>query len=77
MANQKAIRARISSVRKTQKITKAMKMVSAAKLSRAQHAIQAARPYADRYASTAFGKVYINGRYRTRTCDLSGVIRAL
>lgn len=46
MANLKAIRVRISSVAKTQKITRAMKVVSAAKLSRAQHAIQAARPYA-------------------------------
>jgi F-type H+-transporting ATPase subunit gamma len=46
VANLKAIRVRISSVRKTQKITKAMKMVSAAKLARAQRAITAARPYA-------------------------------
>jgi len=46
VANLKAIRVRISSVRKTQKITKAMKMVSAAKLARAQRAIIAARPYA-------------------------------
>lgn len=46
MASQKEIRTRISSVRKTQKITSAMKVVSAAKLSRAQHAITAARPYA-------------------------------
>jgi F-type H+-transporting ATPase subunit gamma len=46
VANLKAIRVRITSVRKTQKITKAMKMVSAAKFARAQNAIQAARPYA-------------------------------
>jgi F-type H+-transporting ATPase subunit gamma len=46
VANLKAIRVRISSVRKTQKITKAMKMVSAAKLARAQNAVQATRPYA-------------------------------
>jgi F-type H+-transporting ATPase subunit gamma len=46
VANLKAIRGRISSVRKTQKITKAMKMVSAAKFARAQNAIHAARPYA-------------------------------
>jgi F-type H+-transporting ATPase subunit gamma len=45
-SNLKAIRVRIGSVRKTQKITRAMKVVSAAKLARAQHAIQAARPYA-------------------------------
>jgi F-type H+-transporting ATPase subunit gamma len=46
VANLKAIRVRITSVRKTQKITKAMKMVSAAKFARAQNAVQASRPYA-------------------------------
>src|SRR6476660_666831 len=40
------IRRRIRSVKNTQQITKAMKMVSAAKLRRAQEAIFAARPYA-------------------------------
>ncbi|MBI5577401.1 MAG: ATP synthase F1 subunit gamma [Deltaproteobacteria bacterium] len=46
MANLRAIRKRIGSVKSTQQITKAMKMVSAAKLKRAQDAIVAARPYA-------------------------------
>jgi len=46
MANLRAIRKRISSVKSTQQITKAMKMVSAAKLRRAQDAITAARPFA-------------------------------
>src|SRR3989304_5788109 len=46
MANLRAIRKRISSKKSTQQITKAMKMVSAAKLRRAQDAINAARPYA-------------------------------
>jgi F-type H+-transporting ATPase subunit gamma len=44
----KVIRKRISSVRSTQKITRAMKMVSAAKLRRAQEAAVAARPYAQK-----------------------------
>jgi F-type H+-transporting ATPase subunit gamma len=48
MASLKAIRKRISSVKSTQKITKAMKMVSAAKLRRAQDAATAARPYAEK-----------------------------
>lgn len=48
MANLRAIRKRIGSVKSTQQITKAMKMVSAAKLKRAQDAIVAARPYAAR-----------------------------
>lgn len=48
MPNLKAVRKRIGSVKNTQKITKAMKMVSAAKLRRAQGAVTAARPYADK-----------------------------
>ena len=46
MANLKAIRKRISSVKSTQKITRAQKMVAGARLTRAQHRIQALRPYA-------------------------------
>lgn len=46
MANLKELRSRISSVSSTMQITNAMKMVSAAKLSKAQEAITATRPYA-------------------------------
>jgi F-type H+-transporting ATPase subunit gamma len=46
MANLKAIRKRISSVKSTQKITRAMKMVAGARLNRAQQRIVALRPYA-------------------------------
>jgi F-type H+-transporting ATPase subunit gamma len=46
MANQKEIRTRIATVKSTQKITRAMKMVAAARLNRAQSRIQAMRPYA-------------------------------
>lgn len=45
MANARDIRRRIRSVKNTQQITRAMKMVAAAKLRRAQEAVQAARPY--------------------------------
>lgn len=48
MANLKEIRSRISSVSSTMQITSAMKMVSAAKLKKAQDAITAMRPYADK-----------------------------
>jgi F-type H+-transporting ATPase subunit gamma len=48
MASLKALKIRIGSVKSTQKITKAMKMVAAAKLRRAQEAAVAARPYAER-----------------------------
>lgn len=51
MASLKELRSRISSVRSTQKITKAMQMVAAAKLRRAQDAAEAARPYAERMAA--------------------------
>jgi F-type H+-transporting ATPase subunit gamma len=48
MASLKDLRNRIASVKATQKITKAMQMVAAAKLRRAQEAAEAARPYAER-----------------------------
>jgi F-type H+-transporting ATPase subunit gamma len=48
MASLKALKIRIGSVKSTQKITKAMKMVAAAKLRRAQEAAIAGRPYAER-----------------------------
>ncbi|HVR61553.1 MAG TPA: ATP synthase F1 subunit gamma [Polyangia bacterium] len=47
MPSLKAIRNRIASVKSTQKITRAMKLVAAARLRRAQDAIVGARPYAD------------------------------
>jgi F-type H+-transporting ATPase subunit gamma len=51
MASLKALKGRIASVKSTQKITKAMKMVAAAKLRRAQQAAEAGRPYATRMES--------------------------
>ena len=47
MASTRDIRRRIKSIKSTQQITKAMKMVSAAKLRRAQSSVIAARPYSD------------------------------
>ena len=49
MANLKEIRTRISSVESTMQITSAMKMVSAAKLKRAQDAITQMRPFAKKF----------------------------
>ncbi|MBI4041741.1 MAG: ATP synthase F1 subunit gamma [Deltaproteobacteria bacterium] len=51
MANLKDIRRRISSVKNTQQITKAMKMIAAVKLRKAQDQILAARPYAQELIS--------------------------
>ncbi len=48
MASLKDLKVRIASVKSTQKITKAMKMVAAAKLRRAQERAEAGRPYAER-----------------------------
>ena len=50
MPSLKELRNRIASVKATQKITKAMQMVAAAKLRRAQGAAEAARPYSERMA---------------------------
>ncbi len=50
MPSLKALRKRIATVRSTQQITKAMKMVAAAKLRRAQEAAERARPYAKKLA---------------------------
>jgi len=48
LANLKELRNRISSVSSTQKITKAMQMVAASKLRRAQENVETARPYSDK-----------------------------
>jgi F-type H+-transporting ATPase subunit gamma len=55
MASLKDMRNRIASVKATRKITKAMQMVAAAKLRRAQEAAQAARPYAERMDAVLSG----------------------
>ena len=49
MPNLKDLKNRIESVKNTRKITKAMQMVAAAKLRRAQDAAEASRPYSDRF----------------------------
>ena len=51
MASLKELKNRINSVESTKKITKAMQMVAAAKLRKAQEAAEAARPYAERMAA--------------------------
>ena len=51
MASLKEMRNRIGSVKSTQKITKALNMVAAAKLKRAQDQAESARPYAQKMAS--------------------------
>src|ERR1700743_2388659 len=55
MPSLKSLKIRIGSVKSTQKITKAMKMVAAAKLRRAQMAAEAGRPYAERLDAVMAG----------------------
>jgi F-type H+-transporting ATPase subunit gamma len=55
MPSLKALKSRIASVKSTRKITKAMQMVAAAKLRRAQEAAEAARPYAERMVAVISG----------------------
>jgi F-type H+-transporting ATPase subunit gamma len=62
MPSMKDIRKKISSTKNTQQITKAMKMVSAAKLRRAQNAITGARPYAYKIHSV-ISKIGASGEY--------------
>ena len=50
MPSLKSLRLRITSVKSTQKITKALNLVAASKLRRAQAQAEAARPYAERMA---------------------------
>lgn len=48
MANLKTLKTRIKSVRSTQKMTKAMKMVAASRLKKAKHAVESSRPFAEK-----------------------------
>ena len=61
MASLKDMRVRIASTKATQKITKAMQMVAASKLRRAQAAAEAARPYAERMEKV-LGNIAATGR---------------
>ena len=79
MANLKEIRNRISSVSSTMQITSAMKMVSAAKLKKAQDAITAMRPYSDKLtqmlvdlsASVDFENEFLQSRETNKLLVLS------
>ncbi len=67
MANLKAIRERIKSVKNTRKITEAMRLVAAAKVRRAQEQVIATRPFADRLAQVLYG---LQARLRFEDADL-------
>jgi len=67
MPNLKAIRDRIKSVKNTQKITEAMRLVAAAKVRRAQEQVTSTRPFADRLAQVLYG---LQNRLRFEDADL-------
>lgn len=67
MANLKAIRDRIQSVKNTKKITEAMRLVAAAKVRRAQEQVNNTRPFADRLAQVLYG---LQSRLKFEDVDL-------
>ncbi|MEM7578768.1 MAG: F0F1 ATP synthase subunit gamma [Cyanobacteria bacterium P01_A01_bin.80] len=67
MANLKAIRDRIKSVKNTKKITEAMRLVAAARVRRAQEQVTSTRPFADRLAQVLYG---LQTRLRFEDADL-------
>jgi F-type H+-transporting ATPase subunit gamma len=64
MAAAKEIRTKIGSVKNTQKITKAMEMVAASKMRKAQDRMRAARPYADKMRNVVAHVAHANTEYR-------------
>ncbi len=64
MAGAKEIRTKIKSVQNTQKITRAMEMVAASKMRKAQERMRAARPYAERMRSVIAHVTAANSEYR-------------
>ena len=64
MAAAKEIRTKIASVKNTQKITKAMEMVAASKMRKAQDRMTAARPYADKMRNVVSHIAHANAEYR-------------
>ena len=64
MAGSKEIRSKIKSVENTRKITKAMEMVAASKMRKAQERMRAARPYGEKIRSVAANLSHANPDYR-------------
>ncbi|MBU0553333.1 ATP synthase F1 subunit gamma [Myxococcota bacterium] len=79
MPSLKDIRKRIASVRNTQKITRAMKLVSAAKLRRAQQAIESLRPFAEKYRQLlgALGQPQAEGEALHPLLDARAEVKAV
>lgn len=75
MANLKVLKSRIKSVKSTQKITKAMKMVAASRLKKAKNAVEASRPYAEgisQMASDLASNISVKGNLNEKFPLLTG-----
>ena len=75
MPNLQDLKLRISSVKSTQKITSAMKMVAAAKLRKAQEQAEASRPYAQRMERMLDALALVAGRHPGVSPRLAGTGR--
>ena len=64
MAGGKEIRTKIKSVENTRKITKAMEMVAASKMKKAQDRMSAARPYAEKIRNVVANLSYAQAEYK-------------
>jgi F-type H+-transporting ATPase subunit gamma len=73
MASLRDLRRRISSVKNTQKITKAMELVAAAKMRRAQERVEAARPYAEEITTVVADLFRGNPEYKHPYLDVRDV----
>ncbi len=75
MANLKTLKTRIKSVKSTQKMTKAMKMVAASRLKKAKNAVESSRPYAEKIAemiATLASNVSVRGNLNDKFPLLTG-----
>jgi F-type H+-transporting ATPase subunit gamma len=75
MAVGKEIRGKIKSVENTKKITKAMEMVAASKMRKAQERMRAARPYADKIRNITANLSQANPEYKHRPTCAGGSAR--
>lgn len=75
MANLKTLKTRIKSVKSTQKMTKAMKMVAASRLKKAKHAVEASRPFAEKIeemVSDLASNISVKGNFNEKFPLLTG-----
>ena len=77
MAVGKEIRSKIKSVENTKKITKAMEMVAASKMRKAQERMRAARPYSDKVRNIAANLSQANPEYQSPYMRATGDAKAV